>query len=173
MRGRCWSNSRPAAVRAARHEGQVALEFALVLPLLLLAVLGLVAAAWLLFNYEAVVSGARSGVRAAIVQTSLLTLTAQGWCASGNPTPIPQAVQRGATVIPVNQAPLCRAPGNPQELVQTAPDPGTATVTVTCLPALAPAACREVTVTVTRSLVPPFPFAGPVTLTASSTLPAQ
>ncbi len=143
------------------------MEFALIAPLLLLLLVGLLAGGWLLFQYEALADAARSGVREAIVETSLLDSTG---CASGTPLPIAQAAQAGAPGVAIDQAPLCQSATNPAELVQPSPPAGQATVTVTGLPSLNPAALAEVTVTVSLPVRPLTPLPQwTLLLTASST----
>lgn len=143
------------------------MEFALIAPVLLWLFLGLVAAGWLLFAYEAVADGARAGAREAIVETELL---GAGGCESGSPQPVEAAVQQGAPLLPVDPQPLCQAAGDPEELVQI-PVAGDATVTVTGVPDLNQAAVTAVTVTVTLPVTPLPPLPGlTFNLVAHSTL---
>ncbi len=143
----------------------------MVAPVLVFLLLGLIAAGWLLFEYEAVADAARSGVREAIVET---VLVGPGGCESGLPQSIEQAVQMGATIVPVDPAPLCQASGDPSELVQSTGAAGDATVTVLGTPSLNPADMSEVTVTVTLPVTPLPPLrAMTFDLSASSTLPAS
>lgn len=150
--------------------GQATLEFALVLPALVALCLGVVSAGWLLFNYEGVVDAARSAAREALVETSLTAPIGAGACESGLPVPIQAAAQRGATAVPVNQAPLCRSVTDPNELVQAPSAGSAANIALTCAPALVGGACRELTVAVVLTVWPPFPIPGPITLSARSTV---
>lgn len=161
----------PEGTPLGGEAGQGTVEFAVVAPLLVFLLLGLVAAGWLLFEYEAVADAARSGVREAIVETALLAF---GGCESGQPRPIEQAVQMGATIVPVDSAPLCQDAGDPSELVQAPGAVGVATVTVVGTPSLSPADMSEVTVTVTLPVRPFPPLPGlAFDLSASSTLPVE
>jgi Flp pilus assembly protein TadG len=150
--------------------GQATLEFALVAPALVAVCLGIVSGGWLLFNYEGVVDAARSAARAAVVETSLTVPTASGACESGAPVPIQTAAQRGATAVPVNQAPLCVSSLNPNQLVQAPPAAAAADITLTCQPSLAAGDCQEITVAVALTVDPPFPIPGPVELAAQTTV---
>ena len=162
----CSERTRPGG---RREGGQATVEFAVVAPLLVFLLVGLVAAGWLLFEYEAVADAARAGVREALVQTALLTASG---CASGQPEPIERAVQAGATIVPVDASALCQSASDPAELVQAPGAAGDAVVTVTGSPSLSPADMSAVTVTVSLPVhpFPPLPALG-FTLSAGSTLP--
>ena len=146
------------------------MEFALVLPVLVALALGVMSAAWLLFSYEGVVDAARSAAREALVETSLTSATAAGTCESGLPVPIEAAAQRGATAVPVNQAPLCQSATDPTELVQSPASGEAANIVVTCAPALSAGRCDSLTASVEFTLDPPFPIPGPIRLTAATTI---
>lgn len=152
------------------ESGQATVEFAAAGPLLVLLVIGLISAAWLVLQHEAVVNAARSGARQALVETSLASAAG---CESGLPRPIQQAAQTGAAVIPVNPATLCQSPRNPAELVQPAAA-GKANLTVTGSPSLNPSEMSSLTVTIDYRVTPfpPLPQLV-VDLHASSTLPAR
>lgn len=151
--------------------GQGTVEFALVVPILVVLVLAIVSAGSLLFNYAAVVNAARQGAREAMVESSLLAPSGLGSCESGQPMAIEAAVQRAATVVPVNPSPLCQSTSVPTELVQAAgSNPNAASVTVRCLPALSAGSCQTLTVTVSLDVNPLFPIPGPIHLAASATV---
>ena len=59
-----------------REDGQSALEFALILPILLIVVCGIIDFGWLLFNQLAVSNTARESARFAVVNASTTTGTA-------------------------------------------------------------------------------------------------
>ncbi|HOU10162.1 MAG TPA: pilus assembly protein, partial [Clostridiales bacterium] len=56
-----------------REDGQSALEFALILPILLIVVCGIIDFGWLLFNQLAVSNTARESARFAVVNASTTT----------------------------------------------------------------------------------------------------
>ncbi|MGH7749628.1 MAG: TadE/TadG family type IV pilus assembly protein, partial [Candidatus Dormibacteria bacterium] len=152
-------NERRRGRRRARGQGLV--EFALVCPLALLTVLGILSGSWLFFQNEAVSDGARGGARAATVESSLYTETPTGsgiFCESAKPTTIAYAVSRAAPQLPVDQAVLCTSGGSTTHLADTAGAPaGKASVSVDASPSLQ--APTSVTVTVTysaRGLAPPL-----------------
>jgi hypothetical protein len=143
-------------------------EFAFVALVLMLLTVGLVAGAWLVFQYQGLVDGARAGARAAIVETALL---GSGGCESGSPQPVEGAVAAGAPDVPVDSATLCQSASDPQELVQPAPPVGEASVTVVGSPSLSPADLSSVTVIVAIRVAPLAPWPQwSVPLQASSTL---
>jgi hypothetical protein len=154
--------------------GQATVEAALALGIALALIGGVMAGALLLFQYEAVTNGARAGVRAAIVETSLLQSGPNGLCESGTPESAVQAVTVGAATVPVNQSPLCQSPSNPNELVQAAGAPGQASITVTGSPDLSSAPGTVITVTVTLPVTvpPPLPPSS-LTLQSSAALSTQ
>jgi hypothetical protein len=155
-------------------KGQATVETALTLGIALALIGGVMAGALLLFQYEAVANGARAGVRAALVESSLLQPGPNGLCESGTPESTVQAVTAGAATVPVNQSPLCQSPSDPNELVQAAGAPGEASITVTGSPNLSTAPGNVITVRVTLPVTvpPPFPQAS-VTLESSATLASQ
>ena len=145
-------------------------EFALGAIILLLVTVGLIAAGWLLFQYQGLADGARAGARAASIETALL---GAGGCESGSPQPIQDAVAAGAPQLSVETASLCQSATNPDELMQPAPAVGVASVTVLGIPSLNPSALTDVTVTVALQVVPlaPLPQLS-LHLAASSTMAA-
>jgi hypothetical protein len=157
--------------RRTGEAGQALVEFALVVPVLCVLFLGLVAAAWVLFEYEAVANAAQAGAREAIVETALL---GSGGCESGQPRAIEAAVQSGAMIVPVDANALCQSSTNPAELVQVPSAAGEATVTVVGTPSLNPVDLSQVTVTVTLpvTLLRPLPQVH-FDITAQSTLAVQ
>jgi Flp pilus assembly protein TadG len=155
-------------------KGQATVETALALGVALVLIGGIMAGALLLFQYEAVTNGARAGVRAAIVETSLLRSGPDGLCESGSPESVVQAVAAGLPTVAVDTAPLCQSGSDPNELVQAPGSPDQATITVTGSPDLSSAAGNVITVTVALpvSVPPPFPQAL-LTLRASAALATQ
>jgi Flp pilus assembly protein TadG len=143
--------------------GQSLVEFALVCPIALTLVLGILSGSWLFFQHEAVSDGARSGARAAAIATSLTDPRTGQPCESGSPIRIAAAVSRAAPQLPVNPGLLCAVGGSTTHL-QQAPVTGTASITVDAVPsASAPGNSlltpKEVTVTVTyaaQGLAPPL-----------------
>ena len=129
-------------------------EFALVLPLFLVLVLGSISASVLFFDQQSLDDAVRSAARAAIVSTSLAT--SNGACPggqgeSGVPATIVSAAQHGATTATVvNPAPLCVTGSS--TLGQAAGAAGDITLTVTATPDLAGA--TEITVNATRVVYP-------------------
>jgi Flp pilus assembly protein TadG len=162
--------SEPGPRRGARagESGQALVEFALGATVLILLTVGLVAAGWLLFQYQGLVNGARAGARAASIETALL---GPSNCESGSPEPIQAAVAAAAPQLQVETATLCQSAADPAALVQPAPPQGTAAVTVLGTPGLNPSALTQVTVTVALRVVPlpPLPQMS-LRLAASSTM---
>ncbi len=160
--------------RRRRHAGQSLVEFAIVCPIALVIVFGVLSGSWLFFQNEAVVDGARGGARAASIAASLYAETPVGsgtFCESGTPGTIAAAVSRAAPQLLVDQALLCAPSGGKTHLQDLAGTPaGKASVTVDATPNLQ--APTSVTVTVSfdaRGLAPPLTRT--FTFTASSAQP--
>ncbi len=97
-----------------RQRGQSVVEFALVAPIFFALLFGIIAAGWLFFQASAVNDAAQGGAREAIVVTYLgqrLALDSSN-CAFGTPTPIQQAVQHAANILPVDPNQLCLRGGD-------------------------------------------------------------
>lgn len=163
-----------------RHSAQGLVETALVLPLALLFILGVIMGAILFLQSEAVTNAARGGARAAQVQLSggggLYVTSGSTHCESGTPVSIGQGASEGAIVVPVQTATLCTPGTSTTQLTQ--PYSATkATVSVlakaasgSSAPALSAPCQVEVTVTYTTT-ANMLPFGQHMTFTASSTLP--
>ncbi len=153
--------------------GQSLVEFAIVCPIALVVVFGILSGSWLFFQNEAVSDGARGGARAASIASSLYVadpLVAGKFCESGAPGTVAAAVGRAAPQLPVDPALLCTTSSTThlQDLAGT--PAGKASVTVDATPSLA--APTAVTVTVTygaMGLAPPLTRT--FTFTASSVQP--
>ncbi len=151
--------------------GQATVESAFALGITVLLLLGVMAGAQLLYQYEAVTNGARAGARAAIVESTLLQPGPNGLC---EPGAILQAVTAATPNVPVATEPLCQSGTDAEELVQSGAAPGQATITVTGAPALSSAPGNQITVTVRLpvSVPPPLPQ-GDLNLQSSATLATQ
>jgi hypothetical protein len=168
---RTGSTRRPRRGRAA---GQSLVEFAIVCPIALTVVFGILSGCWLFFQNEAVSDGARGGARTASIASSLYAETPVGsgtFCESGNPGTVAAAVARAAPQLPVDAALLCAPAGNRTHLQNLSGTPsGRASVTVDATPSLA--APTAVTVTVSygaQGLAPPLTRT--FTFTAASVQP--
>jgi len=85
---------------ARRERGQAIVEFALILPVLLLLILGLIDAARAITQENTLASAAREGTRYAIVHGSSAA-SPVGWCSScTNRTAINNAVSSAAIGVP-------------------------------------------------------------------------
>ncbi len=153
--------------------GQSLVEFAIVCPIALVVVFGILSGSWLFFQNEAVSDGARGGARAASVASSLYKqdlLNPLKFCESGAPGTIAAAVSHAAPQLSVNPALLCTTGSTTHLQDLGVPPAGTATVTVDATPSLA--APTAVTVTVSygaKGLAPPLTRT--FTFTASSVQP--
>jgi len=151
----------PRSRRRRATTGQSLVEFAIVCPIAIVAILGILSGSWLFFQNEAVTDGARGGARAAAIATSLYRETPSGsgvFCESGAPHTIAAGVSASAPQLPVDSALLCAPTGSTTHLQDTSGTPaGKAAITVDATPSLA--APTSVTVTVTYSakgLAPPL-----------------
>lgn len=142
--------------RRDRAQGMV--EFALVFPVALLIIMGMIAGSWLFFASEAVQDGARGGARAGVIETSLWQPSGTLHCESQQPESIAQSVQHSVTVITVNQQQLCTTgPADTTTLVQASSPANEANITVVACPSLANPVTVQVTVTFrVHGLAPPF-----------------
>jgi Flp pilus assembly protein TadG len=145
-------------------------EFAIVFPVALLVILGIIVGSFLFFQSEAVTNGARGGSRWATVESSLYVASGGNFCESGNPDTIVNAVKKSANVVPVNTAQLCTVGGSTTELVQTPNDPSKANIVVDATPSLAAPTCVTITVTYVASPLS-VPFLKKVTLRGYSSSP--
>ncbi|HEY6537486.1 MAG TPA: TadE/TadG family type IV pilus assembly protein [Candidatus Dormibacteraeota bacterium] len=151
--------------KQARGQGLV--EFALVAPIFLAVVFGVIAASYLFFQNTAVNSGAQGGAREVLVHTTLVS----GGCETSTPELIETAVQKAANILPVDTNQLCVSGSDPNELVQT-PQSGTASITVVGNPSLSSPV--SFTVTVTYLAHPLEPLLGTqILLKSTSTLDVQ
>jgi Flp pilus assembly protein TadG len=115
------------------ESGQALVEFALVVPIALVLLFGIIAICFLGFQNSSLHNGASAGAREASIQTSLVKPTGSQYCESGQPAPIEQAVTRAAVGIPVNPAPLCAATANATQLTQIPNVADKVNITVTCI----------------------------------------
>jgi Flp pilus assembly protein TadG len=168
---RTGSTRRPRWRSAA---GQSLVEFAIVCPIALVVVFGILSGCWLFFQSEAVSDGARGGARSAAIATSLNAETPVGsgtFCESRAPGTIAAAVAWAAPQLAVDPALLCAPAGNRTHLENLGGTPaGTASITVDATPSLA--APTAVTVTVSygaKGLAPPLTRT--FTFTAASVQP--
>jgi len=134
-------------------------EFAIVGPIALMILFGLISGSWLFFQHEAVSDGARAGARAASIETSLYQQSGGSgpYCESGAPGMIASAVAAAAPNMPVNRAALCAPAGSTTHLQQQPSGSGLAAITVDASPSLAAPTSVQVTVTYSaKGMAPPF-----------------
>jgi Flp pilus assembly protein TadG len=148
-------------------------EFAIILPLVLLFLLGVIAGSFLFFQNDAVGNGARAGARMATIENNLYKGTGP-ICEEGIPGSILNAVKAAANILPLNAGPLCAPPAgggySTTRLQQTSIDKTKAYVIVDATPSLASPACVTVTVIYTPPKLP-GPFAANITMVGHSGAP--
>jgi Flp pilus assembly protein TadG len=154
--------------------GQSLVEFAIVCPIALVMVLGILSGCWLFFQNEAVSDGARGGARSAAIASSLYAETPAGsgrFCESGAPGTVAAAVASAAPQMPVDPALLCAPAGSTTHLQNLGGTPaGKASITVDATPSLAVPTAVTVTVSYgARGLAPPLTQT--FTFTAASVQP--
>ncbi|MGH7722523.1 MAG: TadE family protein [Candidatus Dormibacteria bacterium] len=158
--------------RRRRSHGQGLVEFALIAPVALLVIVGIVVGCLLFFQSSAVHDGATAGARMASIETSLiaplpLAECASGYGESGTPMSIEKAVAQAAPGLKVNTAALCKTSSS--QLMQT-PQANVANITVTANTDLG--GPRTVTVTVSfagQGIAPPL--TSTYAMSATSTVP--
>jgi Flp pilus assembly protein TadG len=113
------------------EEGATLVEFALVAPVVLLLLFGLISGCFLVYQNSALHSGATAGARAASIESPLENSSPTP-CEYSSPSLIIAAVQQASPLLAVNPAPLC-ANGSNTMLVQT-PVNGDVNIQITCTP---------------------------------------
>jgi Flp pilus assembly protein TadG len=147
-------------------------EFALVFPIAMVVLLGLLTGSFLFFQNSAVSDAARGGSRWATIETGL-SVSGTAGCGSkagesAQPDTIVNQVKKSANILPVNSAPLCASSAT--EMQQTPLDLSKANIVVEALPSLANPVCVTISVTYVTK---PFsmPFAKTLTMSAHSSSP--
>lgn len=144
-------------------------EFALVLPLILLFLMGVIAGSYLFFQSDAVGNGSRGGSRMATLESNLYSgVSPAPICEEGKPDTILNAVKRSANILPLNAGALCATSST--RLQQTSIDQTKAYVIVDALPSLASPECVTVTV-IYKAPSLPGPFPKNVTMVGHSGAP--
>ncbi|MGO9876126.1 MAG: TadE/TadG family type IV pilus assembly protein [Acidimicrobiia bacterium] len=115
------------------ESGQAMVEFALVVPIVLALLFGVITICFLGFQNSSLHNAASAGSREASIETSLLTPTGGEYCESGQPEAIEQAVVHAAVGLPVNTAPLCATSQSATQLTQTPNVANQVNITVTCV----------------------------------------
>jgi Flp pilus assembly protein TadG len=150
--------------RKRRHgsdRGQTAVEFALIFPLVLAFVVGIISGSYLYFQNEAMNNASRAASRWATIEGSLNVTSTH--CESGSPDSIVGQVQKTANIVPVNPNLLCAkvvSPGvySTTELVQVPYGASQANIVVDASPNLTNPECITVNITYTPPTLPgPFP----------------
>ena len=114
------------------ESGAALVEFAVVFPIVMALLFGLISLFYLGFQNSALHNGASAGSRAASIQTSLMTPNGGQYCESSQPASIEQTVAHAAALLPVNPAPLCATTSNATQLTQTPAVANKVNITVTC-----------------------------------------
>jgi Flp pilus assembly protein TadG len=153
--------------RRRRLSGQTAVEFALVLPLVLIFLSGVIAGSYLFFQNNAVGNGSRAGSRMATIESNLYKGTGP-YCEEGKPDTIVNAVKGAANILPLNSGALCAT--SPTRLVQNSIDMTKAYIIVDAAPNLGSPACVTVTVIYNAPSLP-GPFATNITMVSHSGAP--
>lgn len=154
-------------------------ELALVLPVFITLIFGIMNFSWLIFQQQSVTSAARDAAREAALLNPLFENGTATGCTSkyGEPsatqaspaTPIEVAAASGSALVPINTSAICATSATDTSMTSSSTQSGTGTVTVTASPSLAAPSTVTVTITyVAHPLSPIFPTAS-ITLTASST----
>jgi Flp pilus assembly protein TadG len=149
----------PLRRRSRRSRGQALVEFALVLPVFLLILFGIIDAGRLIYTYNTIANAARDGARVAIVNQ---TVNGTNTCDTTSPTagPIGCAIESGIN--------LSVAPSDVQVVYHDWTD------TTACNPLLI-GCLAEVTVTGHYQALTPIigQVIGPVTLTSTTKIPVE
>jgi Flp pilus assembly protein TadG len=127
--------TRPVGRRS--ESGATLVEFALVFPIAMLLICGIIAGCYLAYQNSALHDGATAGARMASIETNLATLQSSGpnagsYCESGAPTPIEKTVAQAVPLLTVNPAQLCGSSAAATELTQIPPVNGDVNITVVC-----------------------------------------
>jgi Flp pilus assembly protein TadG len=150
---------RLAKRRPGSERGQTAVEFALVLPLVLLFLTGIISGAFLYFQYDAMTNTSRAASRWATIEGSLNVTSTH--CESGSPDSIVGQVRKNSASLPVNSGQLCAkliSPGvySTTQLVQPY-IANQANIVVDASPNLTNPECITVNITYTPPTLRPFP----------------
>ena len=151
-------------------KGQGMVEFALILPLALLLITGVLTGAYLQFQQQAINNAARAASRWASIETSLDSTN----CESRVPDSIVHKVAAAANIVTVNSNALCARGGtSTRELVQAGSPStaGVADIDVLASPDLTAPECVTVKITYVAPRLP-GPW-GPIIMRSESTTPTS
>ena len=70
MSAQSWLSRKPPSILRRLEEGQDIIEYALILPFLLLLTFSVIDGGWLIFRYNTIANAAREGARAGIIPVS-------------------------------------------------------------------------------------------------------
>jgi len=158
--------------QARRGEtGATLVEFAIVFPIAILLILGIIGGCFIAYQNSALHNGATAGARMASIETKLAVQDGAQYCESGSPLPIEKAVAEAAPMLTVNPNPLCSTSAGATTLTQSPAIPGDVNITVSCSPTCAaPTTSTGVAlVFASKGIVAPFGLT--YTMDASSTVP--
>jgi Flp pilus assembly protein TadG len=150
--------------------GQGMVEFALILPLALLLITGIITGAYLQFQQQAINNAARAASRWASIETSLDATS----CESRVPDSIVHKVAAAANIVTVNSSALCARGGtSTTELVQAGSpsSAGIADIDVLASPDLTAPECVTVRITYVAPRLP-GPW-GAIIMRSESTTPTS
>ena len=159
--------SRRSRRRASQGGGQSLVEFALVIPIIVLLVAAFVEIGRAVFAYNTIANAARQGARvAAVNQIAVLTD-----CDESRPIEDPYEPHwsyRGCAIAAASALGITTS----NVSIAYAPPPST---TLTCSPTLHVGCIASITVTYDYSVATPFVslFIGPFTMTQTSTMPLE
>lgn len=163
--------------RADRSErGASLVEFAIVVPVALVLIFGLIGVSYMAFQSSALSDGASAGARMASIETSLVQANGGQYCESGSPESVETAVQDATPLLTVNMEPLCAASATATELTQSSDPTGDVNITVTCGGSCADPTTTQVYLWINAASVLPevglfTAFDGPFTLSSQSQVP--
>jgi len=161
------------------EEGATLVEFALVAPVVLMLLFGIISGCFLAYQNSALHNGATAGARAASIESPLEN---SSYCETGSPSSIIAAVAKAAPLLDVNPAPLCDPSGNGSSstLTQTPQVNGDVNIVVSCFDATdSPEACGSSSVAnvgvslvyTTNGLAEPFGLTYHMTATSQDPAP--
>ena len=124
-------------LRRRPESGATLVEFALVFPIAMLLICGIIAGCYLAYQNSALHDGATAGARMASIETNLATLQNTGpnigsYCESDAPVAIEKTVAQAVPLLTVNPAQLCAPSATATQMTQSPQVNGDINITVVC-----------------------------------------
>jgi Flp pilus assembly protein TadG len=119
------------------ESGATLVEFALVFPVAILLICGIIGGCYLAYQNSALHDGATAGARMASIETNLAILQNTGpntgsYCESDAPVAIEKTVSQAVPLLTVNPAQLCAPSATATQLTQSPQVNGDVNITVIC-----------------------------------------